>query len=115
MTKMKKCPNAQGREYHIVRENGCVTCANYDEIGRFNERLAELRDAKTPLIYADENSLANGLEVVGMDRTFDLHLRNVRDSWLTSTSALANDDRWARLLKRAGVERHPMNAAFSAR
>jgi len=108
-TKSPKCLNAQGREYHIVRENGaCVTCANYDEIGRFNERLSDLRNAKTPLIYRDENSLANGQEVVGMSRSFDLQVRNIRDTWLTQTCALANDPRWAKLLRDAGVTRNPL-------
>jgi len=116
-TKTKTCPNAHERDpVHIVKPNGCLTCANYDEIGRFNESVKRLKDAGTPLLIDSPDSLNHGHEVLYMNRAWDLVTKRPKDSdFFTNHWSYCNDGRWATLLKRAGVERHPMNAAFSAR
>lgn len=112
----KTCPNAIDGRFHIVKPNGCVTCANADEMKRFNDRVSELRAAKTPLLIDSPESMNHGDEVLYIDSSFDLHTKRPKDSAIFSrTWAYCNDGRWAKLLARAGVERHPMNAAFTAR
>jgi hypothetical protein len=116
-TKKPTCPNVSERDpIHIVKPEGCLTCANYDEIGRFNASVKAMKDAGTPLLIDSPDSLNHGDEVLYMQFSFDLVTKRPKDSNVfTRTWSYCNDGRWATLLKRAGVVRHPMNAAHTAR
>lgn len=94
--KPQKCQSDERRQ--------AVAKACADEIRRFNEALSRGAQPVTQTAFG-------AYRVLGISPDFVLQTcpQGARPNWANTRSFyIANDGRWAELLRQAGVERHPL-------